>query len=99
MTLRMPGCRSCEQLSSGDCGMHGPIMIPAGFAGLPEKYQPSNLPAKPLDLHKLIEKWRYQGAMIDTFHATMGVGYKVCADELEAILKSSGGVPMTAITA
>ncbi len=27
MSIRMVGCRACEQISSGDCGMHGPRMI------------------------------------------------------------------------
>lgn len=37
-------------------------------------------------LKELIATWRARGASIDTFHATMGSGYKVCADELEAAL-------------
>ena len=38
-------------------------------------------------LHSLVERWRQKGAQIDSFHATMGIGYKVCANELEAALK------------
>lgn len=34
----------------------------------------------------LVEKWRAKGAEIDTFHATMGIGFKACADELAAAL-------------
>ncbi len=29
MNLRMNGCRDCQQLTSGDCGKHGPLTIPA----------------------------------------------------------------------
>ena len=36
---------------------------------------------------QLPEQWRGEGARIDTFHATMGTGYKVCADQLAAALK------------
>jgi hypothetical protein len=32
----------------------------------------------------LIAKWRAEGARVDTFHATMGTGYKACAEELES---------------
>lgn len=28
MSVRMAGCRACEQITSGDCGMHGPVFIP-----------------------------------------------------------------------
>lgn len=40
-------------------------------------------------LTALIEKWRAQGRHIDSFHATMGSGYKACADELAAALAVS----------
>lgn len=36
----------------------------------------------------LIQQWREKGASCDTFHATMGVGWKTCADELEACLSA-----------
>ena len=26
MTVRMNGCRGCEALTGGDCGMHGPLI-------------------------------------------------------------------------
>jgi hypothetical protein len=35
---------------------------------------------------QLVEKWRREGAMYDAFHATMGTGWKACADELAALL-------------
>lgn len=34
------------------------------------------------DLETLIAKWRAEGARCDSFHATMGTGYHVCADAL-----------------
>jgi hypothetical protein len=40
----------------------------------------------PEDLRHLVKRWRSQGAVTDTFHATMGVGYKACAKELEDLL-------------
>ena len=40
----------------------------------------------------LIEQWRREGAFIDGFHATMGTGYTVCADGLEAVLKEKSDV-------
>jgi hypothetical protein len=43
-------------------------------------------PPVPPDLRALSEKWRAKAAQIDTFHATMGTGYKACADELDAAL-------------
>ncbi len=30
--------------------------------------------------------WRQQGAQYDTVHATMGSGWKACADDLDAVL-------------
>lgn len=40
-------------------------------------------------LEGLIAKWREEGARIDTFHATMGTGWKVCADNLRLTLLDS----------
>lgn len=40
-------------------------------------------------LEGLIAKWRAEGARIDTFHATMGTGWKVCADNLRLTLLDS----------
>jgi hypothetical protein len=40
-------------------------------------------------LRALIQKWRAVVASMDTWYATMGTGYKACADELEAALASS----------
>jgi hypothetical protein len=34
----------------------------------------------------LVEKWRAQGAIYDSHHATMGIGYKACADDLASLL-------------
>ena len=39
-----------------------------------------------LALQRLISQWREKAAVTDSFHATMGIGWKVCADELEALL-------------
>ncbi len=35
MQVRQQGCRQCEQMTSGDCGMHGPqiITLPNGLVG------------------------------------------------------------------
>ena len=40
-------------------------------------------------LETLIAKWRQKAASVDSFHATMGTGWHVCAEELEAILNSA----------
>ncbi len=40
----------------------------------------------PEELRVFVEKWRAEGRRLDTFHATMGSGWKACADELAAIL-------------
>lgn len=37
-------------------------------------------------IEQLVEKWRAKGVATDTFHATMGVGWKTCAQELEDAL-------------
>jgi hypothetical protein len=42
-------------------------------------------------LEALVAKWRNEGAVKDTFHATMGIGWKVCADDLEAALAAPAG--------
>ena len=34
----------------------------------------------------LRDKWRAEAALTDRFHATMGTGWKVCADDLDAFL-------------
>lgn len=33
MNLRLNGCRECQQLTSGDCGAHGPRTIPPIIVG------------------------------------------------------------------
>ncbi len=38
----------------------------------------------------LVEQWRKEAALIDSFHATMALGYKVCADQLAALLPPVG---------
>ena len=42
------------------------------------------------DLTALVGRWRREGARCDSFHATMGAGWKACADELEAALAGAG---------
>lgn len=42
----------------------------------------------PVRPETLVERWRAEAARIDRVHATMGIGYHVCADELEAALMS-----------
>ncbi len=37
-------------------------------------------------LEHLRDKWRAKAATTDTFHATMGIGWKQCADELDTLL-------------
>lgn len=37
-------------------------------------------------LRKLIAKWRQKAAVVDSFHATMGTGWTICANELETLL-------------
>lgn len=32
----------------------------------------------------IAKKWRAEGLHLDKFHCTMGIGWKTCADELEA---------------
>jgi hypothetical protein len=48
------------------------------------------------DLVKLVTRWREHGAYCDTFHATMGTGWKRCADELEAAIRDETREPDTA---
>jgi hypothetical protein len=50
----------------------------------------SALPRTVEALRELVEKWREEGARIDTFHATMGTGYTACADALAAVI---AGIP------
>lgn len=40
------------------------------------------------DVQGLVQRWRDEAARKDSFHATMGIGWKVCAKELEAALDS-----------
>lgn len=40
-------------------------------------------------LTTLAATWRAEGARCDTFHATMGIGWKACATELEALTAGS----------
>lgn len=40
-------------------------------------------------LSRLIEQWRAEHKRINSFHATMGTGWAVCADELESALRLS----------
>ena len=46
-------------------------------------------PGKERLLNKLaamVGRWKAEGARIDTFHATMAIGFKTCASELDALL-------------
>jgi len=44
-----------------------------------------------LDQHaELVQHWRDQAAQYDTVHATMGSGWKACADDLAAALAGRG---------
>lgn len=47
------------------------------------------LAARDRALRDLVGHWRVKGATTDTFHATMGIGWKACADELDALLSRS----------
>jgi hypothetical protein len=38
---------------------------------------------------ELVAGWRVKGAHCDAFHATMGIDYKACADDLDALLTQS----------
>jgi hypothetical protein len=42
-------------------------------------------------LSNLVAQWKARGASIDTFHATMGIGYKACAEDLSALLTALEG--------
>ncbi len=37
MELRDPGCRKCQRVTSGDCGEHGPRVIPGKITGSRER--------------------------------------------------------------
>lgn len=41
-------------------------------------------------LTELVAQWRARAAVVDTFHATMGTGYKACAEELETLVAALG---------
>ena len=40
------------------------------------------------EIEALIQRWREKAAATDAFHATMGTGWHVCADDLEAALRT-----------
>lgn len=40
-------------------------------------------------LRQLVEQWRADSLRLNTVHATMGSGWRVCADELDAALRGS----------
>jgi rRNA maturation protein Nop10 len=44
-------------------------------------------------LTELVTQWKARGASIDTFHATMGIGYKACAEDLSALLTALEPAP------
>jgi hypothetical protein len=47
-------------------------------------------PATRARLQELVEEWRREAARLDSVHATMGIGYKVCAHALAACLAAEG---------
>lgn len=49
--------------------------------------------SSPEQIRQLIDKWRATADGYDRIHATMGVGWRVCAQELEALLRSGGVLP------
>ena len=75
------------------CFLHGDY---TGNERCPGCQQPAPVPfgdAREAALRSLVEHWRARAAVTDTFHATMGIGWKVCATELEALL--TGKDPQT----
>lgn len=40
-------------------------------------------------LARLLARWRETATVTDSFHATMGTGWHVCAEELENLLKAA----------
>jgi hypothetical protein len=42
--------------------------------------------ARLTEVTRLVTAWRAEGARCGTFHATMGSGWKACADALAAVL-------------
>lgn len=53
---------------------------------VPVTCPPMSLTPEREALRQLVEKWKAEGAAKDTFHATMGIGWKACAKDLEALL-------------
>ena len=58
-----------------DCPVHRPTPVPDRDGA-----------ALRVLLEELVQRWRTAGARLDTVHATMGMGWKACADELDALL-------------
>lgn len=79
----------CDQFVAGES--HGPCGICPGCMRRAHTGELSVSTTPDASLRALVEQWRTKGAQIDAFHATMGVGYKACADELESLLSARAG--------
>lgn len=60
---------------------------PSLSAEPPKEPEAALVPRAPLD--QLIKRWLAESAQIATYHATMGTGYKDCADQLAAALRAA----------
>lgn len=67
-----PQCPYCK--GSGRCPSSGQQRAEASLA------------TADASLKALVEHWREKAAQVDGFHATMAIGWKVCANELSQLL-------------
>ena len=44
-------------------------------------------------LRALVAQWREKAALTEMFHASMGLGWGICADDLEAVIASLPAPP------
>ena len=56
---------------------------------MPEQKHAALVPPTPEMLRQLVAKWRAMAVDIDTVHATMAVGYRCCADDLDAASRAA----------
>lgn len=94
MDLREPGCRKCQRSSAGDCGDHGPKMVPTTEqfgAGAPER-------PEPLPDQRLREKYGGLMPAVEPIHVSNVPGISlyhfVCSMDVNHVIYVKAGYSM-----
>ena len=73
-----------------ELGIHGAFTEEALIETIQQVMTQQPAAALQTALSALVEQWHAEGARLDSVHATMGSGWKACADDLATLLRQTG---------